>query len=292
MKHTLWLLLISVLVTACSKSEGDNNNDDDPSLPVPVKKCHLTAAKNSNGVVISKLDYNRPENFDLLKQHTYSSSGAEQEYYKYYAKEVSGNKYIYTEHHVFDGANDYVNGYMRYAINKANNLFIDSSETFSCSGDQCSNTGNPDLDEYTKILSETYTYNTNYKLAKTQVYDIDHLPAGYKMYSYSATGLLTKEEIFGEDDVLSQSLQYTYSGANKDFAFKGEPNQVDKLFFGYARSIQENQLDAYLRSTGSYSIQWVLTRYDDASELKGYLKTIAMDINPTLTTTYLYELCE
>lgn len=291
MKYALWLMILTLLVTACSKNDGDNN-DDDPSLPVPVKKCRLTAVKNSNGVVISKLEYNRPENFDLLKQHTYTSSGIEEEYYKYYPKELNGNKYIYAEYHVFDGANDYINGYIRYAINKANNLFIDSAETFSCSADQCRVTDHPDLETFTKILSEIYTYNTNYKLGKSQVYDADHLAAGYKTYTYSSTGLLNKEEIFDETNVLSQSLQYTYTGANKDFAFKGEPNQIEKLLFGYARSIQENQVDAYLRSTGTYSIKWLLTRYDDNSDLKGYLKSTAMDSYPTVTTTYLYELCE
>ena len=41
-----------------------------------------------------------------------------------------------------------------------------------------------------------------------------------------------------------------------------------------------------------HSIKWLLTRYDDNSDLKGYLKSTAMDSYPTITTTYLYELCE
>ncbi|MBX3256800.1 MAG: hypothetical protein KF862_21870 [Chitinophagaceae bacterium] len=289
MRHGLRLMLLILFAAACSKNNTGNNNDD--VIPVPVKKCHLTSVENNNGIVITRVEYNRPENFDVVKQHAYNSSSIEEAYFKYYRKELAGNKYIYAEYHVFDGGNDYLNGYTKYAINRANNLLIDSSETFGCSNDQCRLTQNPDIESFTKILSEVYIYNPGHKLSKSQVYNAAHQPAGYKMYTYSATGLLLKEEIFDETNTLSQSLAYTYTGAGKDFAFKGEPNQVEKLLFGYARSVQENQLDGYIRSTGEYSIRWIIQRYN-SDDLKGYLKSTAMEASPGITNTFFYEVCE
>lgn len=288
-----FLLYTALLLFSCKKNNPppDPGNGGGSPIPLPSQKCYLSAVLNANGVTIRKLQLNSTQPYDVETDRFFSAAGVEREYYKYYNKEIQGNKLIFQEYHIMDGSNDYINGYYLYHINKANNLFLDSVEYFICTSGQCRAGGALTLSDYTRLASEVYAYNSNYKLQKKQYYDDRYQPNGHTTYSYNATGLLIKEEIYKADLTLSSSVEYVYSSSGKDFAFKGEPSQIEKLLFGYARSIQEYTTKIFSTATGASEIKWIINRYDDNSNMKGYLKSIAPESSPAITTAYTYT-CE
>ncbi|MCC6288875.1 MAG: hypothetical protein IT249_13415 [Chitinophagaceae bacterium] len=294
MKTGLFVLLaIASFIFSCKKNDSSphNRDEDDLLIPLPSQKCHLSSVKNSNGTTIRHILLNKDKQYAIETDRYFSAAGKEQEYYRYYNKEESGNKYIFQEYHIWDGNNDYINGYYKYHINQSNNLFLDSVEIFICTNGQCRADNNFAPSDFTKLASEIYLYNTSYKLKKKQYYNIQHQPDGYFIYSYNSTGLLIKEETFKEDNTLSSSVEYTYSTSGNDFAFKGEPSQVEKLLFGYARSVQEYKLSTFNTATGNAGASWIIKRFDDNSDMKGYLQSIAPERYPDLLTTYEYT-CE
>lgn len=292
--HIFYIVFIAlVLAVSCKKNNAPPapGNGNSSPIPLPSKKCYLSSVQNSNAVTIRKLQLNSNQQYSLESDHYYTSSGKEKEYYKYYNKEVQGNKFIYQEYHVLDGNNDYINGFYLYYINKANNLFLDSVETYICTSGTCKAGSTLNASDYERLASEIYFYNSNYKLQKKQYYNNKYQPDGYTTYSYSATGLLLKEETYKQDVTLSSSAEYIYPASNSDLAFKGEPAQVERLLFGYAKSIQEYTIKLFSTSTGSSEIKWIITRFDDNSDMKGYLKSTAPENYPTIITTYNYT-CE
>lgn len=294
MKTTFFLLIVIVsFILSCKKnnSSPDSGNDNGFLIPLPTRKCHLSTVKNSGGTIIRQLQLNKDQQYAIETDRYFNSAGTEQEYYRYYDKEQQGKKYIFQEYHVTDGSNDYINGYYKYHINQSNNLFLDSVEVFICTNGQCKAGNSFNSSDYTKQGSEIYFYNTGYKLQKKQYYNIRYQPDGYSIYSYNTTGILIKEEAFKEDHTLSSSVEYTYSSTGNDFAFKGEPSQVEKSLFGYARSVQEYKLSMYSTATGISEVNWIIKRFDDNSDMKGYLQSIALKQFPDLLTTYTYT-CE
>ena len=262
-------LIFTIIAIDCNKSESPTGPGTIITPPASEQYVfYPSTVEDFNHLVTDRYTYDSTSHMLRMHEHYRNTF---HDYTDVYFKPTDSS-WIRVDHFDYDGSTSDLLYYDKYNFNS--NGTIDSVEHFDGTG------GIPPT-SYVKHYLWVYTYNARNLVEKAQYITFpSRTLGGYTLSDYDSSGRLTNLETYTQSGTIVNYLEYVYSDSIR--WRRGEPNEINRGFWGYARYFVEYKTK-YGATGPSNVVTWRYEGYPDST-----VYYAANDSLPTLGEYYKF----